>query len=215
MSRGVLLDLDGTLVDSAPLICAGLRASLEAVGLPVPPDAALRALIGLPLAHVWDRLGVALAQVDTAVGGYRAWLAAAPRGPAPPFPGIPELLAAMHADEDRLVLASAKDTASCRRHLDLYSWSPLFAGASGTEPGDGPDKRALVQRALAMLPEALRRDAVMVGDSPLDGDAAAANGIIFIAVGWGYGARDELLAQRPLRLVSSVAELTACLRDGR
>ena len=50
-------------------------------------------------------------------------------------------------------------------------------------------------------------DAVLVGDMPVDGDAAAANGIGFIAVGWGYGARADLLCHRPQALVADVAEL--------
>jgi len=207
VSRAILFDLDGTLVDSVERICSGLRASLAAVGLPIPPAAELRACIGLPLPHVWRRLGVSASDEVAAVAGYRAWAATADPAPPPAFPGVPELLARLHAAGNHLVLASAKDTASVRRHLGLYAWGGLFAGASGVEPGDGPDKRALVARALAMLPDGLRRDALMVGDMPVDGDAAAANGLGFIAVAWGCGARADLLSHHPLALVEDVAEL--------
>jgi phosphoglycolate phosphatase len=209
--RAILFDLDGTLIDSAPRICAGLHASLTAVGVPVPPDAELRACIGLPLTHVWRRLGVPEGRDADAVAGYQRWVATTDPPLPKEFPGAGALLAGLHAAGHHLVLASAKDTASARRHLVQHGWAHLFLGASGVEPGDGPDKRALVARALAMLPEGLRRDAVLVGDMPVDGDAAAANGIGFIAVGWGYGARSDLLAHRPQALVADVAGLARLL----
>lgn len=207
MTRAIFFDLDGTLVDSAPLICAGLRASLAAVGIPAPGDAYLRGGIGLPLPHVWARLGVPEDRQADAVAGYRAWAAAADPAPAPVFPGIEGLLASLHAAGHSLVLASAKDTVAARRALGVHGWAGLFAAVSGSEPGDGPDKRGLVGRGLAMLPEGLRRDAILVGDMPIDGDAAAANGIGFIAVAWGCGEREPLLAQAPLALVEDVASL--------
>ena len=207
MTRAILFDLDGTLVDSAPLICAGLRASLAAVGIAAPDDAYLRGGIGLPLPHVWARLGVPADRHAEAVAGYRAGAAAAAPAPAPVFPGIDGMLRNLHAAGHQLVLASAKDTVAARRALGVHGWTDLFAAVSGSEPGDGPDKRGLVGRGLAMLPAGLRRDAVLVGDMPIDGDAATAHGLGFIAVAWGCGERAALLAQAPQALVEDVAGL--------
>ena len=46
--RTVLLDLDGTLVDSARTITEHLAAALTEVGFPVPPPDTLRRLVGPP-----------------------------------------------------------------------------------------------------------------------------------------------------------------------
>lgn len=209
--RAILFDLDGTLVDSAPRICSGLRAALVALSLPVPTYAEMRGCIGLPLPHVWDRLGVRVDQHGRAIDGYRAWAATADQVPAPTFPGIDDLLADLHRNGHTLLLASAKDTTSAQKALDVHGWNELFIGASGSEPGDGPDKRALVGRGLSMLPAELRSSAIMIGDMPVDGDAAHSNGIGFIAVSWGYGRHDELLSHHPIALVADAAELARML----
>lgn len=206
----ILFDLDGTLVDSAEAIRGGLRSSLAALGLPARPEAELTACIGLPLPHVWDRLGVPGDRHAEAAAGYRAWADAGGQPPRP-FAGVDALIAALRAAGGTLVLASAKDTASARRALVRHGWDGLFSGCSGAEPGDGPDKRGIVARGLAGLPPELRRDAVMVGDMPVDGDAAAAAGIPFAACAYGFGVPAELAAQRPVFTAPSVAALAGWL----
>lgn len=208
--RAVLFDFDGTLVDSGPTICAGLAAALRALGLAVPPEAELRACIGLPLPHVWRRLGIADAHHAAAIAGYRAWAGAADAAPASPYPGVPELLRRLRARGDLLVLASAKDTASAERAVASQGWRPWFHAVRGAEPGDGPDKRALVARALASLPPGCAV-AGLAGDMPVDGDAAAANGIPFIPCLWGYGRREDLLALPHLGAAADAAALERLL----
>lgn len=61
--RLVLVDLDGTLVDSAPGIWSSVRAAVAALGLPEPSAEELRAMVGPPLQDGFTHvLGVA---VDT------------------------------------------------------------------------------------------------------------------------------------------------------
>ncbi|MBN8524196.1 MAG: HAD hydrolase-like protein [Planctomycetes bacterium] len=212
--RAVLLDFDGTLVDSGPSICAGLSAALRSLSLPVPPEAELRACIGLPLKHVWSRLGVPAEQHQAAGDGYRAWSRSADAVPAKPFAGIPELLRLLRRRGVLLVLASAKDTDSARRAVAAQGWEQLFHAVHGAEPGDGPDKRDLVRRALGSLPAGCSV-AAMVGDMPVDADAAAANAIPFIGCLWGYGRRSDLAALPHLAMASDVRGLTRVLSEQR
>jgi phosphoglycolate phosphatase len=208
---GLLLDLDGTLVDSTASIVAGLRAALLALGRTPPSEDALRACIGLPLAHVWARLGLASGEHASAQAGYRAWAATADVAPPAPFPGIPALLADLHGAGRSLVLATAKDPRAAVRAVECQGWAHLFHAACGAEPGDGPDKSLVVARAVRALPAQARAAAVMVGDSPLDGRAAAIHAVPFIACTWGVGRRAELVACAPLAIVDSVAELRSIL----
>ena len=51
----------------------------------------------------------------------------------------------------------------------------------------------------------------MVGDRVHDVVGARENDVACIAVGWGYGSRDELESAGPDAIVESVSELLACL----
>jgi phosphoglycolate phosphatase-like HAD superfamily hydrolase len=62
--RALIFDLDGTLVDSAPGICASCRAACLALGYPEPSDDAVRPLIGLPLQRLLR--GVVPVELDEA-----------------------------------------------------------------------------------------------------------------------------------------------------
>lgn len=49
MTKAILFDFDGTLVDSAPAIVKTMEQTFLLLGVPVPEVRAMRATIGLPL----------------------------------------------------------------------------------------------------------------------------------------------------------------------
>jgi phosphoglycolate phosphatase len=52
-------------------------------------------------------------------------------------------------------------------------------------------------------------DAVMIGDRAEDIRAARAHGVRTVAVGWGYGAHEELHDARPDYFAATVSDLVA------
>ena len=94
MSRLVLFDLDGTLVDSTPGIWASVRAAAAALGLPSPTPAQLRQMVGPPLQEGFALvLGVPADDVPRAVAAYRAHYSAGALLDVTVYDGIRELLA--------------------------------------------------------------------------------------------------------------------------
>src|SRR5690606_3976063 len=67
----VLLDLDGTLADSAPGILASVRHAYAALGVATPAEPVLRGFVGPPLAESFATHGVPPDLVDDAVAAYR------------------------------------------------------------------------------------------------------------------------------------------------
>ena len=93
----VLLDLDGTLIDSAPGILAGIRAAFTAVDVVPPDDAVMRAWIGPPVRETLQReLGDQGADVvERANAAFRTYFDATGAHESVPFAGIHDALASV------------------------------------------------------------------------------------------------------------------------
>ena len=192
MSRLVLFDLDGTLVDSAPGIWASVRAAAAALGLPRPTPDQLRAMVGPPLQDGFaTALGLRGADVDRAVTAYRAHYTAGAIFEVSVYAGIPELLARLAADGATLAVATSKPGPSAVRVLEHTGLLAHFSTVHGaTFDGTVRHKDQVVAAALAAHPEG--RDPVLVGDRAQDVLGAAAHGLPCIGAGWGPAADGEL-----------------------
>ena len=93
----VLLDLDGTLIDSAPGITASVALTYRAFGLPVPTDAELLSFVGPPIGQSLRAHGVPPDRVEEFVSAYRADFRATGMHDLTVFEGIPGLLADLRA----------------------------------------------------------------------------------------------------------------------
>jgi len=108
----------------------------------------------------------------------------------------------------RLALATSKPTPFAERILAHFALAPHFSAVVGSFlDGRRVEKRELIAAALATLDGVDRERVAHVGDRRHDIEGARANGVVAIAVGWGYGSRDELLAARPSALAESVGAL--------
>jgi phosphoglycolate phosphatase len=128
-----------------------------------------------------------------------------------PYPGIPELLWQGLKRGLMLSLVSNKPERFCRKILaGLGLADPFFmvvGGDTASEKKPHPAPLQVVLRAAGLPPTA----AVMVGDSQVDVEAAAAAGCPSIFVTWGL--RPEALADgpNPNHVVDSAPELARCL----
>src|SRR3954469_18594733 len=96
-ARSVLLDLDGTLIDSLPGIEASVRAAFRTLGHELDPALDMAALIGPPTAEIIQLLLAPFGddRVAEAVANYRADYSSTGLYNSRPYPGIAEALAAM------------------------------------------------------------------------------------------------------------------------
>lgn len=205
----IIFDLDGTLVDSAPDLADALDTLLFERGLePLGLDH-VRRLIGHGVAELVRKglavRGVRLAEEDQSQAvqrfllHYTKHLSRRSR----PYPGVVEGLRELRQAGWRMVVCTNKLEASARgllQDLDLLSGFALVAGPD-TFGVAKPDPAHLLQ----CLPAGRGGvEAVMVGDSPVDVQAAKAAGIPVIAVTWGYGG-DALAASEPDRTAEDFA----------
>ena len=210
----VLLDLDGTLVDSAPAILSALRAACVSCGVTplVPLDAAL---IGPPLRAMIERLvgekgSPIIARVEQAFRdtydetGYRDTIS---------YPLLQDALHRLRAADHSLVLVTNKRRVPTLKILDLLDVAREFDAVYTVDsfPPGRLSKSQLVARALVELPGAAPATTVMVGDTREDQSASVANSIGFIAVTYGYGFSPSDLAAEDTPRIAALAELPAAV----
>lgn len=210
--RTVLLDLDGTLVDSAPTITEHLAAALAEVGAPVPDADRLRRLVGPPFETALPELGLSDEQTAAAITAYRASYDAVAPSVTPVYPGVPALLERLREQGLRLAVATSKPEHLARKivaGVGLAGYLDLVGGADHV--GGRVGKAAVVGSVLERLvADPARQPVVMVGDRHHDVDGAGAHGIPTVGVGWGYAEPGELHGAR--LVVADLEELVSALR---
>lgn len=210
--RTVLLDLDGTLVDSAALISSHLAAAIAAVGAPVPGPDVLRSLVGPPFETALPPLGLTADQVAAVIVGYRASYDEVAATRTPLYPGVPAFLDTLDADGLALAVATSKPETTARRIVAGIGIADRFVLVGGADHATGRvGKAAVVGSVLERRGLDPRRDpVVMVGDRHHDVDGAAEHGVPTIGVAWGYAEPGELAGAR--RVVADLDALVDVLR---
>lgn len=207
----VALDLDGTLVDSAPDTADCLGAALEGLGLTAPGETRTRAWIadGLP-AMIEKSVAHALRE-EVAGGGalpprqmdalhetvrraflecYRGRLFVRSRL----YPGVGSTLDALRSRGIRLSCITNKHQALAeellRRAGVLDRFELLLGGDSLPEMKPSPLPLITAARRIGVG----CAEATLVGDSLQDLDAAKSAGFGFVLASYGYGRLDEAVA---------------------
>jgi phosphoglycolate phosphatase len=193
IARAILFDLDGTLLDSAPDLAAAANAMLVELGLPARDPAVIATYIGKGIPKLVERTltGSLDAAADPvllarALPMYERYYAEESGRRSVPFPGVIEGLRALRAA--RLPLACITNKAE-RFTLDLLQRTGLDGFFPVVVCGDTvvrkkPDPEPVLT-ACARL-DVRPADAVMIGDSANDVQAARAAGCPVWCVPYGY-----------------------------
>lgn len=191
----VLLDLDGTLIDSAPGITATLAWTFEKLGRPIPTPSALLEYVGPPLLHSFETItGMTEPEARHALATYRERYLEHGVTNVTAYDGIDDLLSTLATSGLPSSLATSKPESLARialTHLGLMDHIDVMTGASEDEVRS--EKKDVVALALTRLAAfgADLSNPVMVGDRFYDVEGAAANGVPTIFVDWGYGSLAE------------------------
>ena len=187
--RGVLFDLDGTLIDSAPDLAGAANRLRADHGLEPLPLEMLRPMVGSGArGMVGVAFGVAPGQPqfeslrDAFLAHYEAGLLQRTH----PFEGVDEMLSALEAAGIPWGIVTNKAT---RFTLPIVAGLNLAQRAAvvvcgDTTPHSKPHPEPLLHaaRAMGLAPEGV----VYVGDDLRDAQAARAAGMAMVAATWGY-----------------------------
>ena len=205
----VLLDLDGTLTDSAPGILNAIEYALRHFHIDVPRSE-LNFMIGPPITEGFTRLlGGDRALAVKCVAVEREYYHDRGIFESSVFPGVQDMLRGMKEAGCRLGLATCKPRPSALRVLNHYNLAGYFDYADGLDPDGGAvmTKSAVVQRCLQKLGGTPDK-ALMAGDRADDIEGGHSVGMRAAGVLYGYGSREELSGAE--YLCESPADLVRC-----
>ena len=180
-ARALILDFDGTVVDSHAYTFAAIRHACAPWGV-APSDAAIHAHFGPPESTI-----LAAFLPAAAVDGAYARLQAFYRDRAHSVRVHSELRGLLDAARRagwRPALFTGRGADSTQLLLRALTLDSVFdavvAGDSGLRPKPAPDGVLALLERLGCRSEA----ALLVGDSPLDVEAAQAAGVAAVFAGW-------------------------------
>lgn len=204
----VLFDLDGTLVDSIELLVASMEYSFEGRSLRPAVEEWL-ALIGTPLDSMLARWASDADDVNVLRARYREHQLAKHDEMIKLYPGMVEVVRALHAAGHPLAVVTSKLEVGARRALKFAQVEECFSAVVGIDHTSKhkPDPEP-VWYALERL-GASRERALFVGDSTHDMEAGRAAGVATVAVLWGPYTRAQLEPTAPDFWVSEFGELAA------
>lgn len=221
----VLFDLDGTLTDPKEGITKSVQYALASFEIEEENPDNLEPFIGPPLKDSFmEFYGFDEDKAEEAIVKYRERFADTGIFENRIYDGVPEMIRKLKGNRKKLAVASSKPTVFVERILEHFDIRRFFDVVVGSElDGTRVEKEEVVEEALRQLygdnPEDIeekKRNTVMVGDRKFDVAGAKAQGLVSVAVTYGYGKMDELRIAKPDYTVKSVEELEKLLlRDTR
>ncbi|MDO5723529.1 MAG: HAD-IA family hydrolase [Flaviflexus sp.] len=203
----VLFDLDGTIIDSAPIVTRIMsEVASELFGVDEDLDYFQR-FVGPPLSETMAELGASEDEVPAAIAYFRERYGKVMTD-SPPFAGMPELLASLTMP---IAVATSKKEEAAKRVLAHHGLIDHFTVVSGSR-SEGEPKSEIVGTALAELRRVagpIDGEILMIGDRIHDIEAARAHGLDTILVTWGAGRAGE--AEQARQAVDTVADLAELL----
>jgi HAD superfamily hydrolase (TIGR01509 family) len=194
MQKAVLVDVDGTLLDSNDAHASAWVEALREAGHRAPFDK-VRPLIG----KGGDKLLAEVAGLSddssegAAIGERRARIFRDEYLPTlKPFPGVRELLQRLHRDGYRLVVATSAQEDEMNALLERTGGAEFFEQAASAADAEhskpDPDIVQAALRKAGCRPE----EAFMLGDTPYDIEAAGAAAVSAIGLCSGGWSADAL-----------------------
>jgi len=206
----ILFDFDGTLIDSATSVLAGLqhaltsasieaRCALDASIIGPPLRLTLAKLAGSDEPTLIDRLASAFREhYDT--DGYKH---------TEVYEGVSAMLQTLHDAGIALYIVTNKRILPTLRILDHLGWRDWFEAVYALDALQPPAANKPQLVASVMQKHTLVADHTwMVGDSEEDRRSAEANALRFFAASWGYGGAQG-------RGLAAPAELTGAALSNR
>lgn len=216
----VLIDLDGTLVDSVPDLAYCVDETMKALGMPIRGEAKVRNWVGNGVPRLIQR--ALIDQLDgeadadlyaKAAPIFMALYADNASKRSQLYPSVMEGLQWLKDQGIRIGCVTNKDaqfTLKILKDLGLFDFFEIVISGD-TLPLKKPDPAPLLHGAkfFGIAPE----NAMMIGDSISDVKASRAAGFSIICMSYGYNHGVDIHIANPDIVIDSFAELSSSIQS--
>lgn len=209
MTKAIVFDLDGTLLDTLADLAASTNYALRSCGMPEHSIDDVRRFVGNGVRMLMTRAvpdGESNPRFDETFSVFRQHYMQHCLDTTCPYPGIMDALARLKEKGMMLAIVSNKmqaATEELRQHFFSQYIDVAIGESAAIRKKPAPDT---VNEALRLLGIS-HDEAIYVGDSDVDIDTARAAMMPCASVLWGFRDRQFLLNHGATRLLSSPEEL--------
>lgn len=187
----LLFDLDGTLANPIEGFYLSVKTAFEKNGLTPPTKEFLSTCVGPPF-HISLReiLKVPESLIAQVTEDYRIHHAREGLLHYTLYPTVPESIARL-SQSHRLFVATSKPRVEAVALLERLGLAQYFVKIYGSETDGTRSVKSELIRYLLTQESLDLKTTVMIGDREHDIHGAKSNALKSIAVGWGFGSREE------------------------
>ncbi|HIR83224.1 MAG TPA: HAD family hydrolase [Candidatus Cryptobacteroides pullicola] len=209
MTKNLIFDFDGTLVDTCEGIVHTEMETFRRLGLPAPPREDIVGAIGLPLELSLEKGGGLDRQTAVrAAAIYRSLFNEVAAPHITMFPGVYETLESLRGRGLRMAIATSRGTDSLGGLLDAFNLRQFFelilTAGSGCAPKPSPEMVLRILGALHFDPD----ETIVVGDTTFDLQMGQGAACRVCGVSYGNHSRERLASVRPDYIIDAFPELS-------
>jgi phosphoglycolate phosphatase len=217
--RGLIFDLDGTLLDSLEDLVNAGNATLAHFGFPGHTTEAYRYFVGDGLLTLIQRIipeqNRSRDEIAACMDIFRQIYGKGWDRVTRPYAGIPEMLQQLRQDKLQLAVLSNKPDAFTRLCVERYFAPDTFAFVYGhrEDVPKKPDPTGATE--IAALMNLQPQQIVYVGDTATDMQTGSQAGMFTLGVLWGFRERRELEDNGADRIISHPSEIVSYVNNNR
>ncbi len=210
----VIWDVDGTLLDTSSGLISSTRYMIEKLGLPKVSEDVLKSFVGPRIQDSLSRVyGLTGEAGKEAAAVFRNHYKEGDVLKAEPYPGIEEVLKNLSDADIKMAVATNKRQDFTDALMQKFGFDKYLSCVFGTDPEGKYVKKDLINMCVDYFDDIDKTDAVMIGDSTYDAEAAMDVGVDFIGVTFGFDFKssEDMAAFKPIGAVADIKELKELL----
>jgi len=209
--KGVIFDLDGTLVDTLGDVAASMNRALKFHGFPELAVEQYRDKVGWGIKRLaFLALPEEVRREETAAlvsADASRFYAEIPLVHSRPYPGIPEFISFLKQKKIKTAVLTNKPDPVAQKVIAGLFTQGAFSCVQGEISGKPrkPDPACVWE--LLMELDLTPSDIIFIGDSEVDMETALAAGCFPVGVSWGYRPRETIAGAGARRIIEKPEQL--------